>query len=257
MLALLSPAKSLDATPRPEISGTTTPDFLDEAETLIERMRRYSPGQLATLMGISDKLATENYRRFQDWNRTHTPETSVPAIRLFRGDVYLGLAAESFDGKALRFAQKQLRILSGLYGLLRPLDLIQPYRLEMGTTFPKGRPKTLYDFWGNRIADAVNAAVAGQKRPVVINLASNEYFQAVNDEALCAAVITPIFKQEKDGQLKHLSFFAKKARGLMVRHIVENRIKTPDGLFDFDLEGYRYNEAASTENKPVFSRPQP
>ena len=257
MLALLSPAKSLDATPRPEIAGTTTPDFLDEAETLVERLRHCSPRQLSRLMGVSDKLAAENHRRYRDWTRTAAPETAVPAIRMFRGDVYLGLVAETFDAGDLRFAQKNLRILSGLYGLLRPLDLVLPYRLVMGTTFPKGKPKTLYDFWGTRIADAINAAVVGQKRPVVVNLASNEYFQSVDLEALCARVITPSFKQERDGKLQNLSFFAKKARGLMARHIVMNRVKNPDGLLDFDLEGYRYNEAASTDDQPVFTRPQP
>ncbi|MGC1272586.1 MAG: peroxide stress protein YaaA [Planctomycetaceae bacterium] len=257
MLALLSPSKTLAATPRPHIAGTTTPDFLDEAETLVTRLRRYSPAELAALMDVSEKLADANHERYRNWSRPFTPENAVPAILAFRGDVYLGLEADTFDAKALAFAQKQLRILSGLYGLLRPLDLIQPYRLVMGTTFPKGRPASLYEFWDDRIADAINAAIAGQKKPTVVNLASNEYFNAVNLEALCARVITPTFKQERDGTLKHLSFFAKKARGLMARYLVNHRLKSPDGLLDFDLEGYRYNEADSTDDEPVFSRPQP
>jgi cytoplasmic iron level regulating protein YaaA (DUF328/UPF0246 family) len=257
MLILLSPSKSLDSTPRPAVAGTTTPDFLDEAEQLVERLRTYSPKSLAKLMDVSDKLADENHRRYRDWSRPFTPENAAPAILAFRGDVYLGLNADTLDSKALAFAKKQLRILSGLYGYLRPLDLIQPYRLVMGTTFPKGKPKTLYEFWGDRIADAINAEVAREKRPVVVNLASDEYFSAVNRDALCAQVVTPTFKQERDGKLKHLSFFAKRARGLMARYVVDRRIKNTDGLLDFDIEGYSYNADASTDDELVFSRPQP
>jgi cytoplasmic iron level regulating protein YaaA (DUF328/UPF0246 family) len=255
MLLLLSPAKRLDATPRQDIAGTTTPDFLDEAEMLVKRLRKFSPAALGALMDVSDKLAAENHARYRAWSRPGTPENAVPAVFLFRGDVYEGLQADDFDAKDLAFAQKTVRILSGLYGFLRPLDFVQPYRLVMGTTFPSGSPRTLYEFWGDKIADAINAEVARDKRPVVVNLASNEYFKAVSLDALCARVVAPAFKEEQGGKLKMNSFFAKRARGLMARYAVKNRLKTPDDLLDFDLEGYAYNEDASTENEPVFSRP--
>ena len=176
---------------------------------------------------------------------------------MFRGDVYDGVDVETLDAKHRAFAQKHLRILSGLYGLLRPLDLVHPYRLEMGTTFKTGSPKTLYKFWGDRLADAINAEVAAEKRPVVVNLASNEYFKAVSEDALCARVIAPSFKEEKDGELRIITWFAKRARGLMARYMIVNRIKNPDDLLDFDLDGYRYHEKLSTVNKPVFTRQQP
>jgi hypothetical protein len=257
MLALLSPAKSLDATPQPSVAGTTTPDFLKEAETLVDRLRKLSPRQLATLMDISDKLADQNHARFRAWSRDATPENAVPAILMFRGDVYQGLDAASLDAKDLAFSQKTLRILSGLYGLLRPLDLVHPYRLEMGTEFATGKPRTLYEFWGDKLTDALNAEVAGQKKPTVINLASTEYFGAINPDALCARLIIPSFKEEKEGKLRSLNLFMKRARGLMARFIVENRLKNPDDILDFDLEGYSLNEAESSDDRPVFSRPQP
>jgi cytoplasmic iron level regulating protein YaaA (DUF328/UPF0246 family) len=255
MLALLSPAKTLDPTPRPEIARTTTPDFLDDAEILVRRLRTFSKEDLASLMEISDKLAAENHERFRVWRRPFTPENATPAIALFRGDVYEGLQSDTFNARDLAFAQKHVRILSGLYGLLRPLDLVQPYRLEMGTQFPTGQPKSLYDFWGDRLADALNVDLSGQKQPVVVNLASNEYFKAVSLKALCARVVTPAFKEEQAGKLKMVSFFAKRARGLMARYLIINRIKNPAELRAFDLEGYRYNESVSTDDKPVFTRP--
>lgn len=255
MLTLISPAKTLDPTPRPDVPATTTPDFLDEAETLVTRLRKLSPARLASLMEISDKLAAENHERFRAWSRPFTPENAAPAVFMFRGDVYEGLGADSLDSKDLGFAQKYLRILSGLYGLLRPLDLVQPYRLVMGTTFPSGSPKTLYDFWGEKIADALNAQVAGDRKPTVVNLASNEYFKAVSLDALCARVVTPKFKEEQGGKLVMNSFFAKKARGLLARYVIKNRIKNPDDLAGFDLEGYRYDDARSTDDEPLFTRP--
>jgi uncharacterized protein len=257
MLALLSPAKTLDPKPRPGIAGTSTPDFLDEAETLVARLRRFSKSDLARLMDVSDKLAAENHARYRAWSRPFTPENAAPAVLMFRGDVYGGLDADSFDAKDLGFAQKTLRILSGLYGILRPLDLVQPYRLVMGTEFPAGTPKTLYRFWGDKVTDAINAELANQKKPTVVNLASNEYFKAINPEALCARLIMPAFQQEKDGKLRTVALFAKRARGLMAHFIVKNRLKNPDDLLDFDLEGYFYNEDVSAEDRPVFSRPQP
>ena len=257
MIALLSPAKTLDPAPRPDVAGTTTPDFLDEAQTLIARLRKLSKADLASLMDISDKLAEQNHARFKAWSRDADPSNAAPAILMFRGDVYQGLDADSFDAKDLTFAQKTLRILSGLYGLLRPLDLVHPYRLEMGTGFTSGRPATLYEFWGDRLTDALNAELANQKKPTVVNLASAEYFKAINPDALCARLIIPSFKEEKGGKLRSLNLFAKRARGLMARYIVVNRLKNADDILDFDLEGYSLNEAESSDDRPVFSRPQP
>lgn len=255
MLALLSPAKRLDSKPRPEIAGTTTPDFLDESSQLVARLKKMSAKRLGTLMGINEKLAAENYKRFQAWQPPFTPENAMPAVFMFRGDVYAGLQADSFDAKDLTFAQKHLRILSGLYGLLRPLDLVQPYRLVMGTEFDSGSPRNLYDFWGDTLTDSLNAALVGQKKPTVINLASNEYFKAINPDALCARIIVPSFRETKDGKSRMVQVFMKQARGLMARYIIENRLRNPDDIFDFDLEGYRLDEDNSTEDAPVFTRP--
>jgi len=255
MLALLSPAKRLDSKPRPDVAGTTTPDFLDESAQLVDRLKKLSAKRLGTLMGINEKLAADNHKRFQEWQPPFTPENAIPAVYMFRGDVYLGLKADSFDAKDLTFAQKHLRILSGLYGLLRPLDLVQPYRLEMGTTFDSGKPRNLYDFWGDTLTDALNAALVGQKKPTVINLASNEYFKAINPDALCARIIVPSFRETKDGQSRMVQVFMKQARGLMARYIIENRLKNPDDILDFNLEGYRLDEEHSSDDAPVFTRP--
>ena len=260
MLALLSPAKTLDPTPRPTVTPLTQPQFLDDAAKLVSRLRKFSPGKLAALMDISDKLAAENHQRFRDWTTLHTADTAAPAISLFRGDVYQGLQADDLTPADLAYAQQHLRILSGLYGLLRPLDLVQAYRLEMGTAFPTGKPKTLYDFWGDRLAHAVTAAAgnvtAGRASPIVLNLASNEYFRAVGLKRLTIRVITPSFKEERGGAVKLISFQAKRARGLMARFLIERRSTDPQELLEFDAEGYRYNPALSSENDPVFTRPQ-
>jgi cytoplasmic iron level regulating protein YaaA (DUF328/UPF0246 family) len=254
MLALLSPAKRLDPTPRPDVA-TTTPDFLDKSAELVARLRKLSVARLGSMMSINDALAAENHARFEAWETPFTPQNAAPAIFAFRGDVYLGLDAGRFDAKDLIFAQKHLRILSGLYGLLRPLDLIQPYRLEMGTTFPTGKPRRLYEFWGDTITDAINASFVGQKKPTVINLASKEYFQALNPDALCARLIMPSFRESKNGTLRHVQIFGKRARGLMARYIVENRLRQPDDILNFDLEGYRLDESLSSDDAPVFTRP--
>ncbi|MBA3314818.1 MAG: peroxide stress protein YaaA [Planctomycetota bacterium] len=254
MLALLSPAKRLDPTPRPDIP-TTTPDFLDEAEKLVTRLRKLSVSKLGRLMDVSEALATENHARYQAWETPFSPENATPAVFMFRGDVYGGLDVDSFDAKDLAFAQKHLRILSGLYGLLRPLDLVLPYRLVMGTTFETGSPRTLYEFWGDTITDAMNASFVAQKKPTVINLASKEYFKAVNPDALCARLIMPSFREIKDGKLRMVGLVAKRARGLMARYIVKNRLRQPDDILDFDLEGYRLDESLSSDDAPVFVRP--
>ncbi|MDF2179503.1 peroxide stress protein YaaA [Aliiglaciecola sp. CAU 1673] len=254
MLIVLSPAKNLDFdTPSP-VADFTQPQLLDESQALIQVCRDLSPAKLASLMSISDNLATLNAQRFNDWSLPFSADNAKQAVMAFNGDVYAGLDANSLNKEDLAFAQSHLRILSGLYGLLRPLDLMQPYRLEMGTKLANPKGKDLYQFWGNLITDKLNQALAAQGDNVLINLASNEYFKAVKPRSLEAMVITPIFKDWKNGQFKVISFFAKKARGMMARFIIENRLSEVHQLKAFDLSGYGFDALQSTETELVFTR---
>ena len=254
MLTLISPAKTLDfETPTP-IKQHTQPDFLVRSEQLIDTLRMLTPSDIGSLMGISDKLAALNTARFADWSIPFTPDNAKQALFAFKGDVYTGLNAETLTSSQLTFSQKHLRILSGLYGLIRPLDLIQPYRLEMGTKLTNPSGKNLYAFWSEEITEALNHLLNGQP---VINLASNEYFKAVNTQQLLSPVITPVFKDLKNGFYKIISFYAKKARGMMSRYIIEHAIDEPEGLLDFDTAGYQYNADLSQPNSPVFTRETP
>jgi cytoplasmic iron level regulating protein YaaA (DUF328/UPF0246 family) len=257
MLILLSPAKTLDLTPWKSPVEPTEPEFLDDSQRLIDRLRKLSKKQLGTLMNISEKLAAENFDRYAAWQLPFTTDNAKPAVMTFKGDVYQGLEAETFKKKDLESAQRHLRILSGLHGLLRPLDLIQPYRLEMGTDLGGRGWKNLYDFWGTKIAASINEALAAQKDRVVVNLASNEYFKAVDRKTLDAEVVTPTFKDEKDGKLRTLSFFAKNARGRMAAYILKKRLKQPNEIKSFNCDGYTFNTEHSKNNTWVFSRPQP
>ncbi|MDY6891835.1 MAG: peroxide stress protein YaaA [Pseudomonadota bacterium] len=256
MLILVSPAKTLDFQSPLAITEPTRPRFIEHSRQLIERLRELSLQEVAELMKLSDKLASLNVARYQSWQPEHTPDNARPALLAFKGDVYTGLDAASFSGADFRVAQQRLRILSGLYGVLRPLDLIQPYRLEMGTRLKTAAGANLYQFWGDRITAALNAELnpAGD---VVINLASNEYFKAVQPRALHARLITPVFKDYKQGQYKIISFYAKKARGLMSRYIIQNRLDTPEGIEAFDLEGYRFSPEQSRGDSWVFLRDRP
>ena len=254
MLLLISPAKTLDFDTPPQTSVATQPDFLDHSQALIDELRHLSPPQISELMGISDKLGDLNFGRFLNWQTPFTPANAKQAVLAFKGDVYTGMQADTFAKGDFTFAQKHLRILSGLYGLLRPLDLIQPYRLEMGTAFANARGKNLYQFWGDIITDRINEELAALKSKVVVNLASNEYYQAVNGRRLDAEVITPVFKDRKNGQYKIISFFAKKARGMMSAYIIRERLKNPDAVKGFNTAGYVYNEAMSNPKEWVFTR---
>src|SRR5690606_34410888 len=254
MLLLISPAKTLDFETPPQTTLATQPDFLEHSQALIEELRQLSPPQVAQLMGISDKLGDLNFGRFLNWHTPFTPQNAKQALLAFKGDVYTGMQAETFTKGDFTFAQKHLRILSGLYGLLRPLDLIQPYRLEMGTPFANARGKNLYQFWGDLITDRINQELAALRSKVVINLASNEYYQAVNGRQLNAEVITPVFKDRKNGQYKIISFFAKKARGMMSAYIIRERLKKPEDIKGFTTSGYAYNEAMSNPREWVFTR---
>lgn len=257
MLMLLSPAKTLDyESPVPELP-LTTPDFLAETKALLAILRELSVQDVAQLMGLSDKLAALNVARYADWSPRFTDRNSRAAILAFKGDVYEGLKAWNFTPEDHAFAQQHLRILSGLYGLLRPLDRLQPYRLEMGTALGNPRGGNLYAFWGDRLAKAVNAALAAQGDDVLVNLASQEYSRAALTPALKARVITPEFREEKGGQYKMVSFYAKRARGLMAAHVIRERLAHPDDLKGFRAEGYAYNAALSKGDTLVFTRPYP
>jgi len=254
MILILSPAKTLDFESPPPRRSCAQPEFLDDAEELVNKLRRLSKQQLSALMGISDELTERNARRYRDWQRPFTKENARPAVLAFQGDVYQGLAAESFSKADLDFAQKHLRILSGLYGVLRPLDLMQPYRLEMGTKLSTRRGKDLYAFWGSRITESLNEALSGQAQNVLVNLASNEYFKAVRNTELDGRIVTPVFKEKKGDGYRVVAFFAKKARGRMAGFAIHNRITDPEDLKGFSEEGYRFHENLSSENEWVFTR---
>ncbi|WP_193163251.1 peroxide stress protein YaaA [Microbulbifer hainanensis] len=254
MLIVISPAKTLDYDSEIPALDTTQPDFLKESAALIKELRELSPQQISSLMKISDKLGVLNYDRFQQWKRPFTERNARPALLAFKGDVYTGLEAETMNKRDFSYAQKHLRMLSGLYGLLRPLDLMQPYRLEMGTKFANARGKNLYEFWGDRITAAINEQLQALKSKELVNLASNEYFKSVKPKALEAEVITPHFKDLKNGEYKMISFFAKKARGMMSRWAIDQRVKKAEELKAFDSAGYRYNAALSRGSDWVFTR---
>jgi cytoplasmic iron level regulating protein YaaA (DUF328/UPF0246 family) len=254
MLAVISPAKTLDFDSQPVTLKSSQADYLGQSEQLIKTMRKQSPKQLAKLMKISPKLAELNAQRFAAWNLPFSPENAKQAVLAFKGDVYIGLAAEEFNQRDFNFAQKNLRILSGLYGLLKPLDLIQPYRLEMGTRICNGRSKDLYEFWGNDITEGINRELAKHRNKTLINLASNEYFKAVKPDLLTGKLITPIFKDYSNGSYKILGFFAKKARGYMSTYIIKNRITKPEDIKSFNVDGYKYDPDLSSEFDWVFTR---
>ncbi|MBI1183437.1 peroxide stress protein YaaA [bacterium] len=254
MLILISPAKTLDFESAPLTPAYSVPENLEQSEKIIKKLRTVSVKKLGELMSISKDLARLNHERYQQWQTVFTPENSRIAIQAFKGDVYLGLQVESFTPEDLDYANSHLRILSGLHGLLKPLDFIQPYRLEMGTKLPVGRKKNLYQLWTEQVTDRVNEAVAQSGSSYLLNLASDEYFAAVNTEKVEANIIKPSFKEYKNGEYKVLSFFAKKARGLMSAYILKNRINHPEDIKNFAEEDYTYNPDLSNHTEWVFTR---
>ena len=255
MLFLLSPAKSLDySSPLPPGLAHSQPQYLGPAQTLIEVLREKSPQDIAALMSISDALAQLNVARYATWCPPFTPANARQAVLAFNGDVYDGLQAASLSADELAWAQQHLLILSGLYGVLRPLDLMQPYRLEMGTRLATDAGANLYQFWGARIAEHLNRQLADDTDPVVVNLASQEYFKAVDRKALSARVVECVFEDYKGGHYKIISFYAKRARGLMARYAIENRLTTPHQLEGFNVEGYAWHAASSSPERLVFRR---
>src|SRR5690554_455748 len=254
MLMVISPAKTLDYKTPPVTNKSTQPQFVTEAQLLVDAMRAFTPAELGGLMKISDKLAGLNVARFAEWQPSFTKENSKQALLAFKGDVYTGLDAESLDEADLDYAQTHLRMLSGLYGLLRPLDLMQPYRLEMGTKVANPRGKDLYQFWGDSLTDTLNAYMQEQGLSTLLNLASNEYFKVLKPARLEAALVNVDFKDQKNGEYKIISFYAKKARGMMARYIIQNRIRSVSGLRNFDVDGYYFSEEQSRPDHLVFLR---
>ena len=254
MLFLLSPAKSLDyESPLPALT-VSQPQFVAQSSELISTLNKKTPKQIAALMDLSDSLAALNTQRYQSWSPTFTTENARPAVLAFNGDVYEGLDAKTLKPKQLQWAQDHVAILSGLYGVLRPLDLMQPYRLEMGTSLKHGKHTNLYQFWGVKIAQYLNTQLTGHKDPVIVNLASQEYFKSVDLNVLQARVIECVFQDHKNGQYKIISFFAKRARGLMARFAIQEKVKTPEQLQMFNLEGYTFTPQASKKDTLVFRR---
>ncbi len=254
MLTVISPAKTLDFETAPTTRRATQPEFLAQASALVDDARALSPEDIAGLMGVSDNIAELNHRRFMNYSTPFSLDNAKQAVLAFTGDVYTGLEAETLDSAQLRFAQKHLRILSGLYGMLRPLDLMQPYRLEMGLKFDNSGGSNLYQFWGDQITESLNRDIGKSGSRVLVNLASNEYFKSVQARSLDADIITPVFKDLRGGKYKMISFFAKKARGQMARFIIEKSLNDPAGLKRFRTDGYRYNKAESTAREWVFTR---
>lgn len=254
MIIVISPAKTLDFETRARTKKFSMPDFLDDSAVLIDQLRTLEPDQISKLMSISPKLATLNSNRYYEWTRPFNLENAKQALYAFKGDVYTGLDAETLDDNDVAFAQDHLRILSGLYGVLRPLDLMQPYRLEMGAQFKNVRGNNLYEFWGDTITEAINQELKKQKTDTLINLASNEYFKSIKPEKLNAKVINPIFKDQKNGMYKIISFFAKKARGLMSRYVIQHQLTSPEKIKQFDVAGYGFDEAESNDTEWVFKR---
>ncbi|MGB8545275.1 MAG: peroxide stress protein YaaA [Azonexus sp.] len=254
MLIFLSPAKSLDYKTPPQVATNTQPAFLKDSEVLIKQLRKLSPADIANLMDLSDPLALLNFNRYADWRLPFTPENAKQAVLAFDGDVYDGLAAKTLSAADLDFAQQHVRILSGLYGILKPLDLMQPYRLEMGTKFANKAGKDLYAFWGERLLDAINAELSKMPRAVAVNLASEEYFKAAVGRKINGLLIQPVFEDWKNGKYKIISFYAKRARGLMTRYAVLNRLDEPEGLKEFDDDGYAFAAEASDDKTWIFRR---
>lgn len=254
MLIVISPAKKLDYETAAITGKHSKPDFLDQSQLLINTLRNYSALDLAELMKLSMKLAELNFDRYHEWTTKVTRKNAKQCLLAFKGDVYAGMDAESFSEDDLAYAQQHLRILSGLYGLLKPLDLMMAYRLEMGTRLENERGKNLYEFWGMIITDAINKQLKKQGDDVLVNLASNEYFKSVKPRSIEGRIITPQFKENKNGSYKMIGIYAKRARGLLSRYILQNRIEDPEHMKQFDVEGYQYNATLSHDDNWVFTR---
>lgn len=253
---VVSPAKALDESTAVQTDKHTQAEMLSQAKTLAKEMKELGPNDLGELMSISEKLSDLNYERFQEWTTPFPKDKAKQAAWLFKGDVYQGLDAYSLDEKQIEYTQNHLRILSGLYGLLKPLDDMLPYRLEMGTKFKNSKGKDLYEFWGSKITELLNKHLEESGSKTLVNLASNEYFKAVKKKELNGRIVTPVFKDWKSGKYKIISFYAKKARGLMARYAADNQVENAEDLKYFDYEDYKFNPEISSETEWVFTRKQ-
>lgn len=254
MLTVISPAKTLDYDTPPGTRKKTQPEFIERAAQLVDDARKLDPAEIRGLMGVSEPIAELNHSRFMNWSQPFDLDNAKQALLAFKGDVYTGLEADTLNREQLDFAQQHLRILSGLYGVLRPLDLMQPYRLEMGLKFENRGGHNLYEFWGDDITNSLNKQLKKLKSDTLINLASNEYFRSVQKGALNAEVIVPVFKDLKSGKYRVISFYAKKARGQMSRYIIDKGLTDPDGLKRYRVGGYRYSKGDSSAREWVFTR---
>ncbi len=254
MLALISPAKTLDYETALPTEKFTQPRLLDHSQELIEVASKLSASEIASLMSVSEKIATLNADRFRDWQPEFNFANARQAIFAFKGDVYTGLDAYQLEQQDIDYAQKHLRMLSGLYGLLRPLDLMMPYRLEMGTKLKNTRGNNLYEFWGNTITETINADLAQAKSELLVNIASDEYYKSVKESKIKAEIIKPVFLDQKNGKYKVISFYAKKARGLMARYLLENKIERAEDIKSFNTDGYYFDAESSLNGELVFKR---
>jgi len=254
MITILSPAKTLDFSNQKQIAEYSQPQFLDKAEVLIEELRKLKPKDIIKLMSVNEEIANLNFERFLTWKLPFNDKNAKQALLAFKGQVFIGLDVQSLTKDDLLFSQNHLRILSGLYGVLRPLDLIQAYRLEMGVKFKNPSGKNLYEFWGNRITENINKELSAQKQKVLINLASNEYYKVLNPKLIQGTIITPVFKELKGNEFKVVTIYAKTARGYMSRFIIQNRIENPEDIKAFDTGGYLYNHDLSNDKEWVFTR---
>ena len=256
MLIVISPAKTLDFETQPVTKQFSQPELLDHSESLINVLTTKSPADIESLMKISPKLSELNVERFHNWSQPFKPSNAKPALLAFKGDVYTGLDAETFSEDEFSYAQSHLRILSGLYGVLKPLDLIQAYRLEMGTRLENPNGKNLYEFWGNEITNKINDQLKSIDSDILLNLASNEYFKSIKKKDINGDIVTPVFKDWKNGQYKMISFYAKKARGLMSAWVIKNQVNDLNSLTKFDVDGYQYSANDSDALNPVYLRKQ-
>lgn len=254
MLMIISPAKTLDFETKPHIEDYTLPEYTDEAKELVKHLRKYSKSELVELMKINDQLAELNYKRFKKWKLPFTPDNAKQAALAYRGDVYTSLATEYFTQKDFEFAQKHLRIISGLYGLLRPLDLIQPYRLEMDTSLEINDAESLYKFWSSKVTPQLSRDTEESGTKVLLNLASQQYGRIISKKRFDYEIVTPVFKEDRNGKLRTYSVYAKQARGIMCRYVIKNQINDVEELKSFDIESYRYNEELSTKKEWLFVR---
>lgn len=255
MIIILSPAKTFNEKRQDYVFKPTQPSFLNESQALVNKLKKQSIKSLESLMSVNRKIAKMNKDRYESWQLPFTPENSKPAAYLFRGEVYIGLDPVTMNENEMNFAQKHLRILSGMYGLLRPTDLIQPYRLEMGTALKINRKNNLYEYWGEKLANTLKKQLESHQHKVIVNLASEQYFLSVRPDHIDVPIITPSFKEDRGGRLKSIHVYAKRARGLMARYIISKGIRDPGELKTFDIDGYRFSPKHSTKNDWTFVRP--